>query len=105
MARTRTLLDWLTLDQRSGQPLYRQIYEQIRNAVISGRLIAGTEVPASRSLAASLGVSRITVLQAYDQLIAEGFLESRRGSGTRVAALFGAARGDRSLGLWRAHRS
>lgn len=90
MARTRTLLDWLTLDQRSGQPLYRQIYDQIRNAVISGRLIAGTEVPASRSLAASLGVSRITVLQAYDQLIAEGFLESRRGSGTRVAALFGA---------------
>lgn len=88
MARWRTLLDWLILDQGSGRPLYRQIYEQIRNAVISRRLTAGTSVPASRALASSLGVSRITVLQAYDQLIAEGFLVSRRGSGTRVAALF-----------------
>jgi GntR family transcriptional regulator / MocR family aminotransferase len=88
MARTQTLLDWLTLDTGAGQPLYRQLYEQIRNAVISGRLAAGTKVPATRSLAGGLGVSRITVLQAYDQLIAEGFLESRRGSGTQVASLF-----------------
>jgi len=88
MARTRILLDWVTLDRESTQPLYRQIYEQIRSAVISDRLVAGTDVPASRALASSLGVSRITVLQAYDQLIAEGFLESRSGSGTQVAALF-----------------
>ena len=47
MARTRILLDWLTLDPESTQPLYRQIYEQIRSAVISGRLVAGTDVPAS----------------------------------------------------------
>lgn len=89
MARTRTLLDWLTLEPGSGQPLYRQIYEQIRHAVVSGRVGAGTNVPASRALAAGLGISRITVLQAYDQLIAEGFLESHRGSGTQVASLFG----------------
>ena len=88
MAEIRSLLDWLTLDPGGGQPLYRQLYEQIRSAVISGTLAAGTKVPASRALAAGLGVSRITVLQAYDQLIAERFLESLRGSGTQVASLF-----------------
>jgi GntR family transcriptional regulator/MocR family aminotransferase len=97
MARTRTLLDWLTLEPGSGQPLYRQIYERIRNAVVSGRISAGTNVPASRALASGLGVSRITVLQAYDQLIAEGFLESRAGSGTRVAALFSDEAGRREV--------
>lgn len=54
MARTRILLDWLTLDPESTQHLYRQIYEQIRSAVISGRLVAGTDVPASRALASGL---------------------------------------------------
>ncbi len=88
MAPIRSLLDWLTLDPGAGQPLYRQLYGQIRDAVIAGTLAAGAKVPASRALAAGLGVSRITVLQAYDQLIAEGFLESRRGSGTRIASLF-----------------
>ena len=89
MAAARTLLDWLAVDAGLAQPLYRQIYEQIRAATISQRIGVGTRLPASRSLAASLGVSRITVTQAYEQLIAEGFLRSRRGSGTRVAALFG----------------
>ena len=89
MAQTRILLDWLTVDPGSGQPLYRQIYEQIRAAAISQRIPAGTKVPATRSLASGLGVARITVLQAYDQLIAEGFLESRPGSGTLVASVFG----------------
>lgn len=88
MTRARTLLDWLTLDPGVGQPLYRQIYEQIRNSVVSGKIAAGTTLPASRSLAADLDVSRITVLQAYEQLIAEGFLQTRLGSGTRVAPLF-----------------
>lgn len=59
----------LTLETDSGQPLHRQIYEQVRKAVISDKLTEGTEMPSSRALAASLGISRNTVLQAYDQTL------------------------------------
>lgn len=84
--RSAVLLNWISLDQNRGLPLYRQVSDQIRSAILSGDLAPGTWLPASRRLAADLGVSRITTLQAYDQLTAEDFLESRRGSGTRVAA-------------------
>lgn len=79
------LLNWISLDRKGGLPLYRQVSDQLRAAILRGDLAPGTWLPASRALAADLGLSRITTLQAYDQLIAEGFLESRRGSGTRVA--------------------
>ena len=65
--------------------LTAQIYAQVRAAVLDGRLAGGDRVPASRDLAASLGVSRGTVTAAYDRLLAEELLESRRGSGTFVA--------------------
>ncbi|GAA3615445.1 MocR-like pyridoxine biosynthesis transcription factor PdxR [Microlunatus ginsengisoli] len=58
----------------------------LRSAVQNGRLVAGTRLPASRTLAADLGIARNTVAEAYAQLVAEGWLTARQGSGTRVAA-------------------
>src|SRR5579884_1743514 len=57
----------------------------LREAVRSGRLAAGTRLPSSRELARDLGLARNTVANAYGQLVAEGWLEARQGSGTRVA--------------------
>ena len=59
----------------------------LRDAVRSGRLPSGTLLPPSRALAADLGVARATVVDAYGQLVAEGWLDARQGSGTRVAAV------------------
>ena len=59
--------------------------DQLRRAMRTGTLPIGTRLPASRSLAADLGVSRGVVVRAYDQLVAEGYLAGRRGSGTIVA--------------------
>jgi GntR family transcriptional regulator/MocR family aminotransferase len=61
-----------------------QIYAQLRQAILDGRLDGGDRVPASRDLAATLGVARGTVTAAYDRLVAEEFLVSRRGAGTFV---------------------
>lgn len=74
------------LDEKSAQPLYRQIYEAIRHAILSGNLHPTTTLPATRQLAKQLGVSRMTVINAYDQLLAEGYLEAKTGAGTFVAA-------------------
>jgi GntR family transcriptional regulator/MocR family aminotransferase len=74
----------LALDTNSHVALYRQIYNGLREGIISGRFGAGTRLPASRAFAASLGVSRITVTECYDRLISEGYLETRRSSGTFV---------------------
>src|SRR5262249_62022689 len=63
----------------------------IRKAIVTGDLWWGRRLPAERSLAVTLGVSRSTVVEAYDRLRGEGWLESRRGSGTFVSA--GAAAG------------
>ena len=65
---------------------WRQIYDRIREDVLSGRLAAGDRVPSSRQLSRELGAARSTVQAAYQQLLAEGYLEGRRGSGTFVAA-------------------
>jgi hypothetical protein len=63
----------------------RALETELREAIRSGRLHAGTRLPASRGLAADLGISRGTVVQAYAQLTAEGWLVGLAGSGTRVA--------------------
>jgi GntR family transcriptional regulator/MocR family aminotransferase len=73
------------LDRASGKPLTRQIYMQVRSAVLSGALGPGTRVPSSRTMASKLGVARASVVLAYEHLRAEGFVESRRGSGTFIA--------------------
>jgi GntR family transcriptional regulator/MocR family aminotransferase len=72
------------LDRASGSPLHRQIYEQWRGAILTGRFRQGNPVPSTRELAATLEVSRSTVTVAYEQLIAEGYLETAHGSGTFV---------------------
>jgi GntR family transcriptional regulator / MocR family aminotransferase len=74
----------ISLDRTASNPLHRQLYQQFREAIVSGREAAGTPLPSSRTLAADLGVSRNTVLNAFDQLLAEGYVIGRRGSGTFV---------------------
>ncbi|GII52990.1 GntR family transcriptional regulator [Planotetraspora thailandica] len=75
----------LTLDRAAGG-LAGQIARELRASIRSGRLAQGTRLPASRDLARDLGLSRGVVVEAYEQLVAEGFLEARVGVGTRVAA-------------------
>lgn len=94
MARTARMADIPslgTLDRAAGN-LSRQVAQALREAVRTGGLQAGDDLPSTRLLAAALDVSRGTVIGAYEQLIAEGFLEARAGAGTRVApALSGSA--------------
>ncbi len=80
-------LDWLLAPPLpAGVPRQHLLYQRLRAAVLGGRLAPGTRLPASRSLAAGLGIARNTVLFAYEQLAAEGCLVADR-HGTRVAAL------------------
>jgi GntR family transcriptional regulator/MocR family aminotransferase len=80
----------LTLDR--SRPLRAQIELQLRDAVRGGRLAAGAAVPSTRGLARELGVSRGVVVEAYAQLVAEGYLVARQGGPTRVAAAPAGAR-------------
>lgn len=80
-------IPFLMLDEKnSPAPLYRQIYETIRRAILCGKLVSGTRLPASRVLAKQLSVSRLTVVNAFEQLLAEGYLEGKTGAGTFVAS-------------------
>ena len=77
----------LTLTREDGrEPLHAQLERRLREAIRSGRLATGDRLPATRVLAAELGVSRGVVVEAYAQLAAEGYLVTRRGAGTTVAA-------------------
>lgn len=78
------ILGTITLDRASDLALYRQLYDNLREAILSGRLGAGTQLPATRTLADDLNVSRNTVITAYEQLMAEGYLEGKIGAGTYV---------------------
>ena len=81
------ILPLVTVDRASGTPLYRQLYEGYRDAIVTRLLRAGQRMPSTRTLAGDLGISRIPVLNAFEQLLAEGYFESRRGAGTFVAAV------------------
>jgi GntR family transcriptional regulator/MocR family aminotransferase len=74
------------LDSTSREPLHRQIYESIRDGILAGRFASGMRLPSTRVLAQELGVARNTVVLAYDQLGAEGYLLAGGGGGTRVRA-------------------
>ena len=74
-----------SLDPHSGKPLQSQLFESIRQLILSGQLKVGTAVPATRALSQQLNVSRNTVLLAYERLIAEGYLETRPTVGTFVS--------------------
>ncbi len=80
------MLSIIRLENNLPTPLYRQIYEALRQAIITRHLGAGVRLPSTRDLAEVLLVSRNTVINAIDQLIAEGYLESRAGSGTFVTS-------------------
>jgi GntR family transcriptional regulator/MocR family aminotransferase len=75
----------LVVDRVAADPLSVQVTRQLRAAMREGRVTAGERLPSSRALAATLGVSRTVVTEAYEQLYAEGWLEGRHGSGTYVA--------------------
>ncbi|MFJ6794819.1 PLP-dependent aminotransferase family protein [Streptomyces sp. NPDC091268] len=75
----------LHLELTAGRGLRAGLAEALREAARSGRLAPGTRLPSSRSLAADLGIARNTVAEAYAELVAEGWLTARQGSGTRVA--------------------
>lgn len=81
------LLSTLKIEAGLGVPLYRQLETAVRQLVLNGDLAAGGRLPATRQLSQDLGVSRLTVKNVYEQLTAEGFLDSRRGAGTFVASI------------------
>src|ERR1700710_2380145 len=74
------------LDRASAVPLHRQIYERWRTDILGGRFRRGERVPSTRAFADTYRVSRVTVTAAYDQLLAEGYFETRGGSGTFVSS-------------------
>jgi len=74
----------LHVDRKRGEPLHRQVYRDLVQLILSGRLRSAARVPSSRMLAEELGVARNTVLLALEQLHSEGYVETRHGSGTYV---------------------
>jgi len=80
-----TFLPPIALDLRAATPLYRQLYDWFRSAIIAGQMRPGQRLPSTRTLAAELKISRMPVLNAYEQLFAEGYLETFVGAGTRIA--------------------
>jgi GntR family transcriptional regulator/MocR family aminotransferase len=81
---TTTLPSLKTIDHRRGQ-IGRQLAQHLRDAIAGNELKPGERLPSTRTLAASLGVARGTVVEAFDQLTAEGYLDARVGAGTHVA--------------------
>ncbi|MGD0144820.1 MAG: PLP-dependent aminotransferase family protein [Rhizomicrobium sp.] len=75
----------LVSEEETGTPIYEQLYQRVRQLILSGGLSYGARLASSRSLAASLGVSRNSVLAALDRLTSDGLLEARKGSGVYVA--------------------
>jgi DNA-binding transcriptional MocR family regulator len=75
----------IPLDRQQDIPLYLQIEEALRRAILSGVFADGDKLPSTRTLAAELSVSRLTVDNAYAELAAKGLLQQRRGSGAYVA--------------------
>ena len=75
----------LYIDNRSGAPIYDQIYSQIKDAILSGQVTEGEALPSIRALAKDLRISVITTKRAYDELEREGFIYTLPGKGCFVA--------------------
>lgn len=90
--RHRTTLPDIALDRNAREPLHGQLRETLRRAIAAGKLPAGTALPSTRSLAERLGISRNTVLTAYEELAAEGLVSGEAGSATRVEGAHAAPR-------------
>lgn len=80
-----SVVSMLELDRASSTPLFLQIYDGLRALILGGQLASGTRLPSTRALAATLGVARITVANAYDELAVEGYLEANVGAGTYIS--------------------
>jgi GntR family transcriptional regulator/MocR family aminotransferase len=78
------IITGLRLDRSAPLPLYRQIYEGLRAAILQRRLAPGARLPSTRTVARDLGISRYTVVEAFLQLLSEGYIEGKAGSGTYV---------------------
>jgi GntR family transcriptional regulator/MocR family aminotransferase len=74
----------LKVEPYSACPMYRQVYNQLRHAILEQELPAGARLPSTRALARTLGVSRNTVLNAYEALSGDALVEARKGFGTHV---------------------
>ncbi|MEO7497246.1 MAG: PLP-dependent aminotransferase family protein [Massilia sp.] len=83
---TSDIIAALPLDRDAAEPVFRQLYAQIKSAILRGALDPGMRLPPTRALCAMLRISRQTVLNAYDQLMAEGYLQGSVGKGTFVSA-------------------
>jgi len=92
----RGISNLITIDRRASKPLYQQIYDSFRSGIIRGELRGGDLVPSSRELARESRISRLPVLTAYAQLLAEGYFESRVGAGTFISGSLPS----RSTGSW-----
>ena len=79
------LLPVMAIDRRASLPLHKQIYDTFREHITQGNLRPGQQMPSTRALATELKLSRIPVLTAYSQLLAEGYCEARAGAGTFVS--------------------
>jgi GntR family transcriptional regulator/MocR family aminotransferase len=76
----------IAVDRKAAKPLHKQIYDAYRSMIVSRNLGAAQQIPSTRALAAELRISRIPVLTAYSQLLAEGYFETRAGAGTFVCS-------------------
>src|SRR5215813_13784839 len=76
----------ISINPAAPVPLYRQLYDEFRAAILAGRLKAGNKLPPTRELANELGISRNTVMAAYEQLLSEGYAEGHVGSGTWITS-------------------
>src|SRR6267378_5091621 len=94
----------VTLDYRTKTPMYRQLYDWFRKAIIDGQMRPGQRVPSTRSLATELKISRIPVLNAYEQLLAEGYFETFVGAGTCVARSIPDETFAPTVKVWKGHQ-
>jgi GntR family transcriptional regulator / MocR family aminotransferase len=85
----------IDLPERGSRHVGRDLHRQLRSAIVGGRLRSGLRLPSTRDLAAALGVSRNTVVTAYDLLLSEGYVSAHGRAGTLVADFLGAARSER----------
>ena len=76
---------WINIDRTKNISLTKQIFEQLRSKILKKELTPGEKLPSSRKLSSELKVSRNIILEVYDQLLAEGYLDTRKGSGTYIA--------------------
>ena len=87
MSTPAVLLGTVSLDREGALPLHRQLFDALRQAILAGRLRPGTRLPSTRVMASDLRVARNTVMAAFEQLVVEGYLQARVGSGTTVTSI------------------